>query len=64
MAGPITVEYRGRIAIITIDKQPKLNALTQDDYYQIASYMREIALHDEVFITVLTGKGMIYFSSS
>ena len=57
MAGPVTLEYNGRIAIITIDDQKKLNALTQDGYYQLASYMREVATHDEVFVTVLTGKG-------
>ena len=57
MAGPVTLEYQGKIAIITIDNEPKLNALTQDGYYQLACYMREVAEHDEVFITVLTGKG-------
>lgn len=57
MAGPVTLEYRGKIAIITIDNEPKLNALTQDGYYQLACHMREVAERDEVFITVLTGKG-------
>ncbi|TVY40190.1 3,2-trans-enoyl-CoA isomerase [Lachnellula subtilissima] len=62
MPGVISVEYKGRIAIITIDNQKQLNALTQDEYYQIATYLREISEHDEVFITVLTGKGR-YFSA-
>jgi len=53
----VTCEYTGKIAIITIDNEKKLNALDQDGYYQVACYMREIATHDEVFITVLTGKG-------
>lgn len=57
MSGPISVEYRGRIAVITIDNQKQLNALTQDEYYQLATYLREIAEHEEVFITILTGKG-------
>jgi peroxisomal 3,2-trans-enoyl-CoA isomerase len=57
MSGPVTCEYRGRIAIITIDNQKQLNALTQDEYYVLARYMREIAEKDEIFITVLTGKG-------
>lgn len=56
---PVTLEYKGRIAIITIDNEKKLNALTQDGYYLIAKFMREVATHDEVFITVLTGKGKI-----
>jgi peroxisomal 3,2-trans-enoyl-CoA isomerase len=58
MPEAVTVEYKGRIAIITIDNQRKLNALTQDQYYLLAKYMREVAEHEEVFITVLTGKGM------
>lgn len=57
MADVVTVEYKGKIAVITINNDKKLNALTQDGYYQLATYMREIATHDEVFITVLTGKG-------
>lgn len=56
----VTVSYRGRIAVITIDNQRKLNAMTQDQYYLIAKYLREIATHDEVFITVLTGKGTFF----
>ncbi|TGO86330.1 hypothetical protein BPOR_0313g00100 [Botrytis porri] len=59
---PVALEYRGRIAVITIDNEKKLNALTQDGYYLIAKFMREVATHDEVFITVLTGKGR-YFSA-
>ncbi|TVY89298.1 3,2-trans-enoyl-CoA isomerase [Lachnellula willkommii] len=62
MPEPVRVEYRGRIAIITIDNQKQLNALTQEEYYQLASYLREVAEHDEVYITVLTGKGR-YFSA-
>lgn len=57
MSVPVSVEYRGKIAVITIDNVKKLNALDQDGYYLIAKALREIATHDEVFITVLTGKG-------
>lgn len=62
MPGPVSVEYKGKIAVITIDNQGKLNALDQDGYYALATYMKEVAEHDEVFITVLTGKGR-YFSA-
>lgn len=58
MARPVTLEFKGKIAVITIDNDKKLNALDQDGYYQLACHMREVATHDEVFITVLTGKGM------
>lgn len=60
MSDCVKLEYKGRVAIITIDNEKKANALTQDGYYQLATYMREVALHDEVFITILTGKGMIF----
>jgi Delta3-Delta2-enoyl-CoA isomerase len=56
----VTIEYKGRIAVITIDNQKKLNALNQDQYYMIAKYLREIATHSEVCITVLTGKGTFF----
>ena len=61
MAAPptVTLEYKGRIAIITIDNDKKLNALDADGYYQLASHMKEVAEHDEVYITVLTGKGTL-----
>ncbi len=62
MAGPVTVEYKGKIAVITLENEKKLNALDANGYYQLASYMKEIAEHDEVYITVLTGKGMSSFA--
>ncbi|KAF1810298.1 ClpP/crotonase [Eremomyces bilateralis CBS 781.70] len=58
----VSVEYRGRIAIITLDRQHKLNALDADRYFQLAKLMHEVASHDEVFITIVTGKGR-YFSA-
>ncbi|KAL5351728.1 dodecenoyl-CoA isomerase [Pseudogymnoascus australis] len=53
----VRVEYKGRVAIITIDNKKKLGALDGDGYYLLAMYMREVATHDEVHITVLTGTG-------
>jgi len=61
MPGPVTLEYKGKIAVITIDNVEKLNALDQDGYYQVAAFMREVALREDVFVTVLTGKGMLHF---
>jgi peroxisomal 3,2-trans-enoyl-CoA isomerase len=60
MSSPaVTLEFKGRIAVITITNEKKANALTQDQYYLLASHMREVATHDEVFITLLTAKGMV-----
>jgi peroxisomal 3,2-trans-enoyl-CoA isomerase len=58
----VSVKYDGRVAIITLDNPKKLGAMNQDGYYAIAKYMREIATHDEVYVTVLTGTGN-YFSA-
>lgn len=60
MSDTVTVEYKGRIALIMLSDEKKLNALNQDSYYKLAKFMREIAMHDEVFITVLTGKGRFF----
>jgi Delta3-Delta2-enoyl-CoA isomerase len=56
----VSAEYKGRIAVITIDNQEKLNALSMDQFYELARLMREIATHDEVFVTVLTGNGKFF----
>ncbi|KAF9701240.1 hypothetical protein EKO04_000183 [Ascochyta lentis] len=56
----ILVEYKGKVAIITLNVPKKLNALNGDLYYQLARAMNEVAAHDEVFITVLTGKGRFF----
>jgi len=60
MADLVTITYRDRVAIITIDNPKKLGALTKDGFYQISKYLREIETHDEVFITVLTGRGRFF----
>ena len=66
MAGMVNLEYRknarGHIAIITLNNEKKLNAMNQDDYYALSRCLREIAARDDVYITVLTGKGR-YFSA-
>lgn len=60
MSDAITVEYRGRVAIITLNQPKKLNALNGDQYYALAKAMYEVAERDEVYITVLTGKGRFF----
>lgn len=66
MSSVVNLEYRsngrGNIALITINNEKKLNAMNQDDYYQLSKYMREIAAREDVYITVITGKGR-YFSA-
>lgn len=56
----VTLETKGRIAIITINLPKKLNAMTQDLYYRLAMLMHQIAKDDSIYITVLTGKGRFF----
>ena len=62
MSDSVQLTYHGRIALITLNQPKKLNALSQDLYYQLACHMREVATRDDIFITILTGKGR-YFSA-
>ena len=58
----ITLTTRGKIAIITLNLEKKLNALTVDHYYRISCLMREAAAREDIYITLLTGRGR-YFSA-
>ncbi|KAI9880367.1 MAG: hypothetical protein M1830_003684 [Pleopsidium flavum] len=58
----VTLDTSGKIAIITINLEKKLNALTQDHYYRLSTLMRDVAARDDIYVTVLTGKGR-YFSA-
>lgn len=62
MADPstVTLEVRGKIAIITLNIEKKLNAMTQDHYFRLSQLMREVAKREDVFVTVLTGKGRFF----
>lgn len=62
MADKVKVSYSGRIATITIDNDKKLNALDLEGYYTLAKLMREVAARDDIYITILTGRGR-YFSA-
>lgn len=56
----ISLDYRGRVAVLTIGNEAKLNALSQFQYYDLAQKLREIATHDEVFIAVILAKGRFF----
>ncbi|RFU26558.1 hypothetical protein B7463_g9777, partial [Scytalidium lignicola] len=58
----INIEYNGRIAIITLDNEKKLNTLSHQLYSRLAQLMREVAARNDIYITLLTGKGR-YFSA-
>ena len=62
MEEQITLTTLGKIAIITLNVEKKLNALTMDLYCRLSSLMREVATREDIYITILTGKGR-YFSA-
>ncbi|KAI1616646.1 ClpP/crotonase-like domain-containing protein [Exophiala viscosa] len=56
----VTLDYRGRIAIVTLNNPKKLNAMTKDGFYQLARSLKEVEKHDEVTITLVTGQGKFF----
>lgn len=58
----VSLTYQDRVAIITLNRPDKLNALTQDLYYLLGDRLREIDQRDDIYVTVLTGTGR-YFSA-
>ena len=56
----VTVTYQDRLAIVTLNRPDKLNALNQDLYYLLGERLREIDQRQDIFITVLTGRGRFF----
>jgi peroxisomal 3,2-trans-enoyl-CoA isomerase len=56
----IKVEYLNRIAVITLNRPERLNALPKDGFYNLSQRLREIDTHDEVTVTLLIGKGRFF----
>ncbi|KAF2084370.1 peroxisomal d3,d2-enoyl-CoA isomeras-like protein [Saccharata proteae CBS 121410] len=56
----VTIQYKGKVAIITLDIEKKLNAMNQDRYYRLATLLNEVAARDDINITMLTGKGRFF----
>ena len=58
----VLVDYQpaNGVAIVTLNLPKKLNAMNQDGYYKLAVAMEEIAKRDDIYITVLTGKGRFF----
>jgi len=56
----VTLDIKGRVAIITINQPKKLGALSQDLFFHLSQLMRHVDGRDDVFITVLTGTGRFF----
>ncbi|KAH8693989.1 ClpP/crotonase-like domain-containing protein [Talaromyces proteolyticus] len=56
----LTVEVRGRIGIITLNRPEALNAFNQKMSIEIIEAFRELNQHPETIFTVLTGNGRFF----
>lgn len=56
----VTLTFQDRVAIVTLNRPDKLNALNQDLYYLLAERLRQIERRDDIYITVLTGTGRFF----
>ena len=56
----VSLAYQNRVAIVTLNRPDKLNALNQDLYYLLGERLREIDQRDDIYITVLTGTGRFF----
>ena len=57
---PVAVTYLDRVAVITLNRPEKLNAMTADLYYALRERLREIDQREDIFVTVLTGTGRFF----
>ena len=62
-AGDIRLELRGRVALITIDRPAKLNAVTQEMSDELVRVIHRVNDDDAVRAVVLTGAGERAFSA-
>ncbi|MEQ1765532.1 MAG: enoyl-CoA hydratase/isomerase family protein, partial [Pyrinomonadaceae bacterium] len=53
----ITLEHRGAVAVITINRPDKLNALNQQVHIDGVAALDELRADDSVRVVVLTGAG-------
>lgn len=60
MDDAVKLSFQDRIAIITLNRPGKLNALNQDLYYLLGERLREVEKRDDIYITVLTGSGRFF----
>lgn len=57
---PVSVDYLERIAVVSLNRPEKLNALNGDLYYLLSEKLREIDQRDDISVTVLTGSGRFF----
>ncbi|KIW77619.1 hypothetical protein Z517_10065 [Fonsecaea pedrosoi CBS 271.37] len=56
----ILLTFDSRVAIVTLNRPRKLNALTASLYYALGEVLRQIDTRDDILITVITGTGRFF----
>lgn len=56
----ITLDYKDRVAVVTLNRPEKLNALNRDLYYLLGERLREIDQREDITVTVITGTGRFF----
>ena len=59
----VTLQINHNVAWLTLNREQKRNALTQDMWQQLVQYCQQLALNDEVKVLVLTASGDKAFSA-
>lgn len=59
----VTLQINHNVAWLTLNREQKRNALTQDMWQQLVQYCQQLALNDEVKVLVLTATGDKAFSA-
>jgi E-phenylitaconyl-CoA hydratase len=60
---PVDFELRGRVALLTLNRPEKMNALDAEMMEQLAGYWRRVRDDDDIWVAVITGAGDRAFCS-
>lgn len=60
----VLVDKRSKLAVITLNRPEKKNAISREMYAELTRVLNEISDDDSISITVLTGNGDFYSSGT
>ena len=60
---PVRFEREGKVAVITLDRPEKLNAMDMDMYVEISGRLREIDQDESIWVGIVTGAGERAFTA-
>ena len=62
--GFVKTEQKGHVAILTIDRQEALNALSADVLKDLSAALDDVAANDEAYVVVITGAGRSFVAGA